>query len=49
MGIVGFTFVLQIIIIQFLGKFTSTVRLDWKLWLASLGIGLFRLVFCFTP
>ncbi|GKV26720.1 hypothetical protein SLEP1_g35968 [Rubroshorea leprosula] len=41
MGIVGFTFVLQIIIIQFLGKFTSTVRLDWKLWLASLGIGFF--------
>ncbi|XP_057453394.1 calcium-transporting ATPase 9, plasma membrane-type-like isoform X2 [Lotus japonicus] len=40
-GIVGMTFVLQIIIIEFLGKFTSTVRLDWKLWLASLCIGLF--------
>ncbi|KAH1240112.1 Calcium-transporting ATPase 9, plasma membrane-type [Glycine soja] len=40
MGIVGVTFILQIIIIEFLGKFTSTVRLDWKLWLASLGIGL---------
>ncbi|KAL2617768.1 hypothetical protein AAZV13_08G206500 [Glycine max] len=38
-GIVGVTFILQIIIIEFLGKFTSTVRLDWKLWLASLGIG----------
>ncbi|KAL2332555.1 hypothetical protein Fmac_020136 [Flemingia macrophylla] len=41
MGIVGMTFVLQIIIIEFLGKFTTTVRLDWKLWLASLCIGIF--------
>ncbi|XP_057967927.1 calcium-transporting ATPase 9, plasma membrane-type isoform X2 [Malania oleifera] len=40
-GIVGVTFVLQIIIIEFLGKFTSTVKLSWKLWLASLAIGLF--------
>ncbi|KAI4379242.1 hypothetical protein MLD38_005565 [Melastoma candidum] len=40
MVIVGITFVLQIIIIEFLGKFTSTVRLNWKLWLVSLGIGL---------
>ncbi|QCE08797.1 Ca2+-transporting ATPase [Vigna unguiculata] len=39
MGIVGMTFVLQIIIIEFLGKFTTTVRLSWKLWLASLCIG----------
>ncbi|TKY47978.1 Calcium-transporting ATPase 9 [Spatholobus suberectus] len=41
MGIVGITFVLQIIIIEFLGNFTKTVRLDWKLWLASLCIGIF--------
>ncbi|PPD75734.1 hypothetical protein GOBAR_DD27352 [Gossypium barbadense] len=40
MGIIGFTFVLQIIIIEFLGKFTKTVRLNWKLWLVSLGIGI---------
>ncbi|KAL3528503.1 hypothetical protein ACH5RR_007825 [Cinchona calisaya] len=40
-GIVGTTLVLQIIIIQFLGKFTSTVRLDWQLWLVSIAIGLF--------
>ncbi|PPR86327.1 hypothetical protein GOBAR_AA34357 [Gossypium barbadense] len=40
MGIIGFTFVLQIIIIEFLGKFTTTVRLNWKLWLVSLGIGI---------
>ncbi|GMI78134.1 autoinhibited Ca(2+)-ATPase 9 [Hibiscus trionum] len=40
MGIVGFTLILQIIIIEFLGKFTSTVRLDWQLWLVSVGIGI---------
>ncbi|KAK8525095.1 hypothetical protein V6N13_016080 [Hibiscus sabdariffa] len=40
MGIVGFTLILQIIIIEFLGKFTSTVRLDWQLWLVSIGIGI---------
>ncbi|KAJ7962686.1 Calcium-transporting ATPase [Quillaja saponaria] len=40
MGIVGITLVLQIIIIEFLGKFASTVRLDWKLWLVSIGIGI---------
>ncbi|PIN13481.1 Calcium-transporting ATPase [Handroanthus impetiginosus] len=31
MGIVGLEVVLQVIIILFLGKFTSTVRLSWKL------------------
>ncbi|OMO76107.1 Cation-transporting P-type ATPase [Corchorus capsularis] len=31
----------QIIIIEFLGNFTSTVRLNWRLWLVSLGIGIF--------
>ncbi|KAE8718454.1 Calcium-transporting ATPase 9, plasma membrane-type [Hibiscus syriacus] len=40
MGIIGFTLTLQIIIIEFLGKFTSTVRLDWQLWLVSVGIGI---------
>ncbi|KAL3500796.1 hypothetical protein ACH5RR_039889 [Cinchona calisaya] len=39
-GIVGLTLVLQVIIIFFLGKFTSTVRLSWKLWLVSFTIGL---------
>ncbi|XP_078443343.1 calcium-transporting ATPase 5, plasma membrane-type-like [Wolffia australiana] len=38
MMIVGITVVMQIMIIQFLGKFTSTVRLSWKLWLASSAI-----------
>ncbi|XP_024969882.1 calcium-transporting ATPase 9, plasma membrane-type [Cynara cardunculus var. scolymus] len=41
MGIVGTTLILQIIIIQFLGKFTSTVRLDWSLWVVSIVIGIF--------
>ncbi|KAI3801602.1 hypothetical protein L1987_29711 [Smallanthus sonchifolius] len=40
MGIVGFTVVLQVIIIMFLGKFTSTVRLSWQLWLVSVGIAI---------
>ncbi|CAH9090555.1 unnamed protein product [Cuscuta epithymum] len=39
-GIVGSTFILQIVIIEFLGKFTSTVRLNFKLWLISLCLGL---------
>ncbi|PKA52886.1 Calcium-transporting ATPase 9, plasma membrane-type [Apostasia shenzhenica] len=40
MGIVGVTLVLQIVIIEFLGKFTSTVRLNWKLWMVSIVIAL---------
>ncbi|PIN15256.1 Calcium-transporting ATPase [Handroanthus impetiginosus] len=40
-GIVGSTFILQIIIINFLGKFTSTVRLDFKLWIICLVVGIF--------
>ncbi|XP_044381956.1 calcium-transporting ATPase 5, plasma membrane-type isoform X7 [Triticum aestivum] len=39
MGIVGITTVLQILIIEFLGKFFGTVRLGWKLWLLSVAIG----------
>ncbi|KAF7806692.1 calcium-transporting ATPase 8, plasma membrane-type-like [Senna tora] len=39
MGIVGLTLVLQIIIIEFLGKFTKTVRLNWKQWIISVVIG----------
>lgn len=40
MSIIGFTFILQIIIIEFLGKFTSTVKLSWQLWLVSFGIAI---------
>ncbi|PIM99071.1 Calcium-transporting ATPase [Handroanthus impetiginosus] len=41
MGIVGLEVVLQVIIIFFLGKFASTVRLSWKLWVVSVVIGFF--------
>uniref|UniRef100_A0A5B6ZJN7 Calcium-transporting ATPase n=4 Tax=Davidia involucrata TaxID=16924 RepID=A0A5B6ZJN7_DAVIN len=41
MGIVGLTLVLQVVIIMFLGKFTTTVRLSWKLWLVSFAIAVF--------
>lgn len=40
MAIVSMTFVLQVIIIEFLGKFTSTVKLGWRLWVVSIVIGL---------
>ncbi|XP_057737718.1 calcium-transporting ATPase 8, plasma membrane-type-like isoform X4 [Arachis stenosperma] len=39
MGIIGLTVVLQFIIIEFLGKFTSTVRLNWKQWFICVIIG----------
>ncbi|GAU40189.1 hypothetical protein TSUD_374970 [Trifolium subterraneum] len=39
MGIVGFTVVLQVIIVEFLGKFTTTTRLNWQQWLISVVIG----------
>ncbi|XP_073098761.1 calcium-transporting ATPase 5, plasma membrane-type isoform X1 [Elaeis guineensis] len=39
MGIIGITVLFQVLIIEFLGKFTSTVRLNWKLWLVSVAIG----------
>ncbi|KAL5182906.1 Calcium-transporting ATPase 10, plasma membrane-type [Glycine soja] len=35
MGIVGITVVLQIVIIEYLGKFTKTAKLNWKQWLIS--------------
>ncbi|RRT66847.1 hypothetical protein B296_00039798 [Ensete ventricosum] len=42
-----------VLIIEFLGKFTSTVRLNWKLWLVSIAIAFLRFIvlyehrFCF--
>lgn len=35
-------FFLKALIIEFLGKFASTVKLSWKLWLVSIAIGFFR-------
>ncbi|GLT28691.1 hypothetical protein SLA2020_036030 [Shorea laevis] len=39
MGIVFIKVVLQAVIVEFLGKFASTVKLSWKLWLVSIAIG----------
>lgn len=38
-----FCFYVQILIIQFLGKFASTTRLNWKHWIISVVIGFIRL------
>ncbi|OWM89048.1 hypothetical protein CDL15_Pgr023894 [Punica granatum] len=37
-AIVAVTLVLQVLIIEFLGKFASTVRLNWKYWIISIVI-----------
>lgn len=39
-GIVGLTTILQVMIVEFLGNFTKTVRLNWKLWLVSIAIAI---------
>ncbi|KAL6009940.1 putative calcium-transporting ATPase 11, plasma membrane-type [Asimina triloba] len=39
LGIITVTVVFQVIIIQFLGAFASTVPLSWQLWLISILIG----------
>jgi Ca2+-transporting ATPase len=39
-GIVGVTVVLQVLIIEFLGKFATTVKLNWSQWLISIIIGI---------
>ncbi|ERN05168.1 hypothetical protein AMTR_s00053p00213400 [Amborella trichopoda] len=38
-AVMSITIVFQVIIIEFLGTFASTVPLSWKLWLASIVIG----------
>ncbi|KAM0831811.1 hypothetical protein ACQ4PT_065295 [Festuca glaucescens] len=42
LAIIAITVVLQVLIIEFLGKFTSTVRLSWQLWLVSIGLAFIR-------
>jgi len=37
-GIVALTLILQIVIVEFLGKFTTTTKLNWWQWLVSIGI-----------
>lgn len=36
LAIVGLTLVIQVILIEFLGTFTSSVKLNWKQWLISI-------------
>ncbi|XP_051149035.1 putative calcium-transporting ATPase 11, plasma membrane-type [Andrographis paniculata] len=39
-GVVASTVVFQVMIVEFLGTFASTVPLNWKLWLLSVALGL---------
>ncbi|KAK9697194.1 hypothetical protein RND81_08G020600 [Saponaria officinalis] len=39
MGIIAITLILQIVIVEFLGKFASTIKLDWQLWIVCVVIG----------
>ncbi|KAG2310759.1 hypothetical protein Bca4012_025269 [Brassica carinata] len=39
MGIIVITLVLQVIIVEFLGKFASTTKLNWQQWLICAAIG----------
>ncbi|KAG5413992.1 hypothetical protein IGI04_001559 [Brassica rapa subsp. trilocularis] len=48
LGTIIITVILQVIVIECLGIFISTVRLDWKQWLISIGIGFFRFGY-FSP
>ncbi|KAG7540966.1 P-type ATPase cytoplasmic domain N [Arabidopsis thaliana x Arabidopsis arenosa] len=38
-GIICITTVLQAVIVEFLGTFASTTKLDWEMWLVCIGIG----------
>ncbi|CAL9227380.1 unnamed protein product [Arabidopsis halleri] len=38
-GIICITIVLQVVIVEFLGTFASTTKLDWEMWLVCIGIG----------
>ncbi|CAD6262405.1 unnamed protein product [Miscanthus lutarioriparius] len=40
-GIIAITVILQALIVEFLGKFASTVKLSWQLWLVSIGLAFF--------
>lgn len=41
------TVIFQVIIVQFLGAFASTVPLSWRLWLLSILIGAISMVYAF--
>ncbi|TVU50798.1 hypothetical protein EJB05_02188 [Eragrostis curvula] len=44
LGIIAVTVAFQVVIIEFLGTFASTVPLDWQLWLVSIGLGFISLI-----
>lgn len=39
LGILGFSVLFQVIIVEFLNDFASTVKLEWKYWMISIAIG----------
>jgi Ca2+-transporting ATPase len=43
-GVITATVVFQVVIIEFLGTFASTVPLSWQHWLVSVGIGSISLI-----
>lgn len=43
-GVMVFTVVFQVIIVEFLGTFASTVPLSWQLWLLSILIGAISMI-----
>ncbi|KAG2614777.1 hypothetical protein PVAP13_3NG007500 [Panicum virgatum] len=43
-GIIAVTVIFQVVIIEFLGTFASTVPLSWQLWLVSFGLGSISLI-----
>lgn len=43
-GIIAVTIAFQVVIIEFLGTFASTVPLNWQLWLVSVGLGSISLI-----
>lgn len=43
-GIIAATVAFQVVIVEFLGTFASTVPLGWQLWLVSVGLGSVSLV-----
>ncbi|CAM0151384.1 unnamed protein product [Urochloa decumbens] len=43
-GIIAVTVAFQVVIIEFLGTFASTVPLSWQLWLVSIGLGSISLI-----
>ncbi|KAF7071600.1 hypothetical protein CFC21_076876 [Triticum aestivum] len=44
LGVISATVVFQVVIIEFLGTFASTVPLSWQFWLVSVGLGSISLI-----